>query len=107
MSPQFNNMNELVAYLGSMEERLRSLESENMSLKLQSETLNNYMKEMGSVSQKMLPKTNLVSPKFLRRAFTVWGHSFVAGLIISIPFIILAAVIYLALLQGINLLPTF
>lgn len=106
MALQFNNMNELVAYLGSLEERLRSLESENLSLKLQNETLNNYMKEMGSVAQKMLPKTNLISPKFLRRAFTVWGHSFVAGLIISIPFIILAVVIYLAFQQGINLLPT-
>jgi hypothetical protein len=106
MSPQFNSMDELVAYLGTLEERLRSLESENLSLKLQNETLNNYMKEMGSVSQKMLPKTNLISPKFLRRAFTVWGHSFIAGLIISIPFVILAIVVYLALQQGINLLPT-
>jgi hypothetical protein len=105
MSPQFNSMDELVAYLGTLDERLRSLESENLSLKLQNETLNNYMKEMGSVSQKMLPKTNLISPKFLRRAFTVWGHSFVAGLIISIPFVILAIVVYLALQQGINLLP--
>ncbi len=106
MSPQFNSMDELVAYLGTLEERLRSLETENLSLKLQNETLNNYMKEMGSVSQKMLPKTNLISPKFLRRAFTVWGHSFIAGLIISIPFVILAIVVYLALQQGINLLPT-
>jgi hypothetical protein len=106
MSPQFNSMDELVAYLGTLDERLRSLETENLSLKLQNETLNNYMKEMGSVSQKMLPKTNLINPKFLRRAFTVWGHSFVAGLIISIPFIILAIVVYLALQQGINLLPT-
>ena len=106
MSPQFNSMDELVAYLGTLEERLRSLETENLSLKLQNETLNNYMKEMGGVSQKMLPKTNLISPKFLRRAFTVWGHSFIAGLIISIPFVILAIVVYLALQQGINLLPT-
>lgn len=107
MSPQFNSMDELVAYLGALEERLRSLEGDNLSLKLQNETLNNYMREMGSVSHKMLPKTNLISPKFLRRAFTVWGHSFVACLIISIPFVLLGIVVYFALQQGINLLPTF
>jgi hypothetical protein len=33
-----------------------------------------------------LPNTNLVSPKFLTRAFAVWGHYFVSNLILGIIF---------------------
>lgn len=32
-----------------------------------------------------LPKTALVSPSFLSRAFAVWGHFFVAQLLIVVP----------------------
>jgi hypothetical protein len=38
---------------------------------------------------KRLPETNLISPNFLKRAFTVWGHYVVAGFLISIPFMCL------------------
>jgi len=31
-----------------------------------------------------LPNTKLISPNFLSRAFAVWGHFFVANLLISI-----------------------
>ena len=36
-----------------------------------------------------IPDSNIISPKFLNRAFTVWGHYVVAGFIIAIPFICL------------------
>ena len=36
-----------------------------------------------------IPNSNIISPKFLNRAFTVWGHYVVAGFIIAIPFICL------------------
>jgi hypothetical protein len=35
-----------------------------------------------------LPETALLSQSFLSRAFTVWGHLFVAQLILAIPFVI-------------------
>ncbi len=38
-----------------------------------------------------IPDSNIISPKFLNRAFTVWGHYVVAGLIILIPFICLTS----------------
>jgi hypothetical protein len=38
-------------------------------------------------------KTNLISPNFLIRAFTVWGHNAVAELIIAIPFILMMLII--------------
>ncbi len=36
-----------------------------------------------------IPDSNIISPKFLNRAFAVWGHYVVAGFIIAIPFICL------------------
>jgi len=32
-----------------------------------------------------IPQTSLLSESFLKRAFTIWGHNFVAGIIIAIP----------------------
>ena len=36
-----------------------------------------------------LPNTALISPSFMSRAFAVWGHYFVAQLIILIPLYVL------------------
>ena len=36
-----------------------------------------------------IPDSNIISPNFLKRAFTVWGHYVVAGFIIAIPFMCL------------------
>ena len=100
MSPKFNNMNELTSYLDAMENRVKALESQNESLK-------NYVTAMGGDAAKMLPKTGLISPSFIQRAFTVWGHYFVAQLIISIPIICVYFIIVFTILrQGIPGVPT-
>ena len=39
--------------------------------------------------QVTLPNTALISPSFLSRAFAVWGHYFVAQLLIAIPIYVL------------------
>ena len=80
MPAQFNNMAELTNYLNAMENRVNTLESQN-------ESLRRYITEMGGDAAKMLPKTGLLSSSFIQRAFTVWGHYFVAQLIISIPIV--------------------
>ena len=36
-----------------------------------------------------IPDSNIISPNFLKRAFTVWGHYIVAGFIIVLPFLCL------------------
>jgi hypothetical protein len=77
MSPQFNNMNELTGYLEAMENRVKTLEGQNASL-------SHALTELGGDDKEALPKTNLLSRKFLARAFTVWGHYFVAQLLISL-----------------------
>jgi len=55
----------------------------------------------------MLPKTGLLSPSFIHRAFTVWGLYFVAQLIISVPIVCIYVIItMLAIQQGLAGLPT-
>jgi hypothetical protein len=92
MSPQFNNMTELTGYLESIENRVKALE-------IQNESLRRYITDLGGDAGKMLPKTGLVSSSFLQRAFTVWGHYFVAQLIISIPFICIYVILIFTILR--------
>jgi hypothetical protein len=107
MSPQFSNMNELTAYLDSLEERILSLERENQSLQTQKESLNRYIQELGGDAQKLLPKTGLLSTSFIQRSFTVWGHYFVAQLIISLPIMcIYFIIVYVIISQG-GTLPSY
>lgn len=40
-----------------------------------------------------LPRTWPLDRSFLKRAFTVWGHSAVAGLIIAVPFWVVLLII--------------
>ncbi len=92
MSQQFKSMNELVEYLGGMEERIKYLEEENRKLRLApapASTNNIDEHTIAKYVATFLPLTNIVHPSFLKRAFAVWGHVFVANLIISIPFTIL------------------
>ncbi len=101
MSPQFTNMNDLVAYLDTLESRIKSLESSNATLQADNQSLNRYIKELGGDAQKMLPKTGLLSTSFMQRAFTVWGHYFVAQLLISIPIVcIYLVLVFFILSQG-------
>jgi hypothetical protein len=108
-SPRFNNMNELTTYLTSLERRVAGLELENeeliavikplenriVSLELENKTLHSGIDQVLKGDLKRLekgggslPNTMLISDSFLSRAFAVWGHYFVAQLIISIPMII-------------------
>ena len=59
------------------------------------DNLKKQIKKIESNSDKVqkIPHTNLLNENFLTRAFTVWGHNFVAGIIIAIPFWILGLVI--------------
>jgi hypothetical protein len=107
MSPQFNNMTDLVVYLDSIEKRVLTLERENQALQDQKEVLNRHIQELGGDVQKNLPKTSLLSSNFLMRAFTVWGQYFVAHWISSIPITIVSFIVFFSLLrQGISILPT-
>ena len=44
-----------------------------------------------------IPDSNIISPKVLNRAFTVWGHYIVAGLIVAIPIMCLTSLFVLVM----------
>ena len=129
MLQQFKSMNELVEYLGRVENRLKSLEEENRALRaapapadnsINGEEMVEYLqgvegrlKSLEEENSKLraapapagsspveketiakyvayfIPQTSVIHPSFLRRAFAIWGHFFVANFIISLPFMIL------------------
>lgn len=81
----FKSMNELVEYLGQLEERVKTLEVENGRLRAVTPVQESVDgKAIARFVSASLPQTNLLSPGFLKRAFAVWGHFFVANLLISI-----------------------
>ncbi len=88
MSPQFNSMNELTSYLDNMEKRVKMLEEQNDILK-------SNMTRATDDAANALPRTGLLSHGFLRRAFTVWGHYFVASLIIFLVVAVLMGALLL------------
>jgi hypothetical protein len=87
--PLFRNMSEMTTYLCSLEQRITSLETENIALTGELERIKPEMLlSLPKSSEEKIPKTRLLSERFITRAFAVWGHFFVAQLIISIPFVI-------------------
>ena len=81
---------EMITNLGN---RIEQLEKE---LEAASLTLQGSLLRISELENK-LPNSSLVSPKFLARAFTVWGHYFVANFLIAIPFVCISIIIALLL----------
>ena len=84
MLQPFKSMEDLTSYLTGVEERIKSLEAENTTLRsslAEKKTIDGNV--IARYVVKSLPQTNLLSPGFFRRAFAVWGHFFVANLIIG------------------------
>ena len=85
MLQKFKSMDELLGYLGSLEERVRRIEAENRILR--EPPSKRELIDGNAIAKSVLssfPQTNLFSFSFLKRAFAVWGHFFVANLIIGI-----------------------
>jgi hypothetical protein len=82
---QFKSTDELAEYLGKLEERVKAIELENSNLRaIKPKSENTDGKAIARSVARVLPQTNLLSTGFLKRAFAVWGHFFVANLIIGI-----------------------
>lgn len=75
-NPQYQP--EIVETLNRLQSRVTALENENSQLRtaLQSGSY--------AAPARDLPNTSLLSHNFLARAFAVWGHYFVAQLIITL-----------------------
>ena len=94
---KFASMQELVNYLDILDKRIIALEKENKDLKdaineIGNETLINRRRKPSR-----LPRTDLLSTRFLPRAFAVWGHFFVANLIIGVILSIIYLLIFVVL----------
>ena len=72
----------------------------------QKEFLTKYIDGLDKAEKPVLPRTNIVSSSYIKRAFAVWGHYFVANLIITLPIACATAIATYYLMQnGISLLP--
>ena len=83
-------------YIFALEKRIMILEEE---LRRTSEGLNQAITLSNSAIAK-IPNSAIVSPSFLSRAFAVWGHYFIAQLMIAIP--IYCIFFFIIQMAGIN-----
>ena len=75
------NENELLEKIAKLEKRIEELEtSSDRSLQRVEQIADLTRSRIGRV-----PQTDLLSESYVRRAFAVWGHYFVAQLCIAIP----------------------
>jgi hypothetical protein len=89
---QFRSQSEMVEYLAALEQRVTELEGQNQEQLAIIEDLSSRPKPAPDVR---LPRTNLLNPSFLKRAFTVWGHWWVSQFIIGLVVLIIYLVVVL------------
>jgi hypothetical protein len=87
MSDSSNSLVAIQTQLGQL-----NLQIEQLQGQLQTQTI-----EIAEL-QDRIPDSNIISPKFINRAFAVWGHYVVAGFIIAIPFICLTSLYALVMM---------
>jgi hypothetical protein len=99
MSPSFRNLDELKDYLAQLENRVKALETENSSLKNALRRLRQNGEMTFKSKADRLPDTALLSDSFIWRALAVWGHYFVAQIIIGIPFFLCYLILMITVLS--------
>jgi hypothetical protein len=97
MLQQFNSKNDLINYLETLEERINKLEAENGHLRaLVTNQDSDNKNAVAMYISNYIPRTNLLNQSFLKRSFAVWGHFFVANLLIAL----ISALVYFCLIAG-------
>ncbi|MBC7260186.1 MAG: hypothetical protein H5T65_13205 [Chloroflexi bacterium] len=79
-------------YIQSLENRILRLEENLAASQAALQTVASQVNEIRA----LIPNSGIVSPSFLRRAFTIWGHYFVAQLLIAIPIYCIAVALLLS-----------
>ena len=80
---KIQSLNDLNALLDAQEKRIASLEVKIIEMKRSINDVAEENKANTIFIEEDLPFTGLLSKNFFRRAFTIWGHYFVAQLIIA------------------------
>jgi hypothetical protein len=83
---KINNLTDLSEYIENQESRIVSLETEITELKGSIKNIIAHHNDIAHFIDDELPDTDLLSRNFLKRAFAVWGHYFIAQLIIGVIF---------------------
>ena len=95
MSSYDPNNTDLNTYLLSLESRISALEVESRARKPELDFYERDNQRVSRILNQAIPKTSLLSRSFLGRAFSVWGHYFVAQMIIAGGFFVVYLVIIL------------
>jgi len=82
--PDIKNLNDLIDYLTTLEERIAVLEQEDRTIKGAINEVNHNLQTNNQLVD--LPATRLLSRNFFTRAFTDWRHYFVASFIKALRF---------------------
>ena len=82
-SQNFQSLQQLTAYLEGQNQRISALEEENKKLMTFIASRLVHKEDILETVEEVLPKTGVISPRFMKRAFSIWGHYFVAQLIIG------------------------
>ncbi len=80
-------------YIFALEKRIMYLEVEQKRLANENKETKNLARDIKEVEE-LIPNSDLLSENFITRAFAVWGHYFIAQLIIALGI----GVVYLILI---------
>ncbi len=101
----FKSLGELENYLPAQDERITALETLNRQLrdKMEKSPINHeqIIDEIDDAIDDALPNSSIFSHNFLTRAFAIWGHYFVAQLMIGLIVLAVYLVIFVVILGGI------
>lgn len=81
MNPQLAETGNSADHIMTLERRIVQLEEKIQQLEQRLSTQQTAISEV----EKDLPVTALLSPKFVTRAFAVWGHAAAAQIMIVVP----------------------
>lgn len=97
----FQSLQQLTAYLDEQNQRIAALEEENKKLTSFITSRMVRKEELAAGIKAALPDLGVISPNFMKRAFSIWGHYFVAQLIIGLGIgVIYLLIVLVTLLLG-------
>jgi hypothetical protein len=90
----FKTLDELNIFLSMQEKRISDLEVINRDLLVKLKEEYDTHNEIVDIVEDAIPNSSILSDNFLTRAFSIWGHYFIAQLIIGL----VLGVIYLLII---------
>jgi len=98
----FKTLDEMNIFLSMQEKRISDLEELNHDLLIQLKEEYDTHDEVIDIVEGAIPNTYILSDNFLTRAFAIWGHYFIAQLIIGLIIGAFYLVIVLLIFGGIT-----